>query len=129
MVATPQVTVLYIEDNQANVRLVQRILALREGVGAMVAMQASLGLDLARTHVPDLILLDLNLPDMSGTEALRRLRADPVTANIPVVVISADATAGQISRLRAEGAVDYLAKPFDIDRLLELVDEHAIGRG
>jgi PAS domain S-box-containing protein len=129
VVAPPQATVLYIEDNQANVRLVQRILALREGVGAMVAMQASLGLDLARTHVPDLILLDLNLPDMSGTEALRRLRADPVTADIPVVVISADATAGQISRLRAEGAVDYLAKPFDIERLLELVDEHAIGHG
>jgi CheY-like chemotaxis protein len=124
----PTATVLYIEDNQANVRLVQRILSLREGVGAMVAMQASLGLDLARTHIPDLILLDLNLPDMPGAEALRRLRADPLTSGIPVVIVSADATAGQISRLQAEGAADYLAKPFEITRLLELVDRHALGR-
>ena len=124
----PTATVLYIEDNQANVRLVQRILSLREGVGAMVAMQASLGLDLARMHIPDLILLDLNLPDMPGAEALRRLRADPLTSGIPVVIVSADATAGQISRLQAEGAADYLAKPFEITRLLELVDRHALGR-
>jgi PAS domain S-box-containing protein len=120
--------VLYIEDNQANVLLVQRILSLRQGVTALVAMQASLGLDIARTQLPDLILLDLNLPDMPGVEALRRLRADPATADIPVVVISADATPGQVSRLRAEGAVDYLAKPFDIGQLLALVDEHTTGR-
>jgi CheY-like chemotaxis protein len=121
-------TVLYIEDNQANVRLVQRILSLRKGVRALVAMQASLGLDIARTQAPNLILLDLDLPDMPGAEALRRLRADPATASIPVVVISADATPGQISRLRAEGAVAYLAKPFDVDRLLAIVDEHALAR-
>jgi CheY-like chemotaxis protein len=90
-------------------------------------MQASLGLDLARTHLPDLILLDLNLPDMPGVEALRRLRADPTTAAIPVVVVSADATPGQIARLEAEGAVSYLAKPFDIADLLALVDEYALG--
>ena len=91
-------------------------------------MQASLGLDLARTHRPDLILLDLNLPDMPGVEALRRLRADQATADIPVVIVSADATPGQIHRLRAEGAVDYLAKPFEIDQLLALVDEHTRAR-
>jgi PAS domain S-box-containing protein len=123
----PRATVLYIEDNQANIRLVQRILAMREGVETMVTMQASLGLDLARTHVPDLILLDLNLPDMPGAEALRRLQADPETKHIPVVIVSADATSGQVSRLQAEGAVDYLAKPFDIAQLLALVDEHALG--
>jgi PAS domain S-box-containing protein len=124
----PDVTVLYIEDNQANVRLVQRILSMREGVGALVAMQASLGLDIARAQSPDLILLDLNLPDMPGAEALRRLQADPATASIPVVVISADATPGRIARLRAEGAVDYLPKPFEISRLLALVDEYAVRR-
>jgi CheY-like chemotaxis protein len=123
--SAPDLTVLYIEDNQANVRLVQRILSLRKGVQALVAMQGSLGLDIARTQAPNLILLDLDLPDMPGAEVLRRLRADPATASIPVVVISADATPGQISRLRAEGAVAYLAKPFDVDRLLAAVDEHA----
>ncbi|MFL6101144.1 MAG: PAS domain S-box protein [Actinomycetales bacterium] len=123
----PRAKVLYIEDNQANTRLVQRILAMREGVEAMVTMQASLGLDLARTHLPDLILLDLNLPDMPGAEALRRLQADLETKQIPVVIVSADATPGLISRLKAEGAVDYLAKPFDIAQLLALVDELALG--
>ncbi len=118
------VTVLYIEDNLANVRLVQRILAQRGDIETIVAIQASLGLELARAHLPNLILLDLNLPDMPGVEALRRLRADPVTASIPVVVISADATAGQISWLRQEGAVDYLSKPFDIKRFLDIVDNH-----
>ena len=81
-----------------------------------------IGLDLARTRSPDLVLLDLNLPDMSGSEALRRLRADPVTKDIPVVIVSADATAGQIARLKAEGAADYIAKPFDIAQLTHLVD-------
>jgi CheY-like chemotaxis protein len=71
----------------------------------------------------------VHLPDMPGIEALRRLRADPATADIPVVVISADATTGLVNRLRAEGAVDYLApKPFDIGQLLALVDEHTTGR-
>jgi CheY-like chemotaxis protein len=87
-------------------------------------MQGSLGLELARSQHPDLVLLDLNLPDMSGVEVLRRLRADPVTASIPVIVISADATGNQVERLRQEGAADYLSKPFDVGRFLALVDQH-----
>ena len=85
-------------------------------------MQGSLALDLAREHRPDLVLLDLNLPDIQGEEVLRRLRADPTTATVPVVVISGDATPGQASRLRRVGADDYLTKPFDIARLLGVID-------
>jgi len=121
-------TILYIEDNLANVQLVERVLSQRPGVELVAAMQGSLGLELARSHRPDLVLLDLNLPDVSGVEVLRRLRADPATASIPVVVISADATANQVERLRQEGVVDYLSKPFDVRRFLAVVDEHAATR-
>ena len=115
-------TVLYVEDNVSNVKLVERIVARRPGVTLMVAMQGLLGLDLAFEHRPSLVLLDLHLPDLSGEEVLRRLRADPRTSATPVVVLSADATRGQAQRLRAEGATDYLTKPLDIPRLLRVID-------
>ena len=116
-------TLLYIEDNLSNLRLVERILARRPEVKLISAMQGSLGLELARQHLPDLILLDLHLPDMQGDEILRQLRADPRTAQIPVVMISADATSDQIARLRADGASDYLTKPIDVRGFLAVVDE------
>jgi CheY-like chemotaxis protein len=72
--------------------------------------------------LPDLILLDLNLPDLGGELVLQRLRAEPTTRSIPVIVISADATPGQVERLKASGAQDYMTKPFDIDTLLAAVD-------
>jgi CheY-like chemotaxis protein len=115
--------VLYVEDNLANVRLMERIVSRRPQVTLIVAMQASLALDLAREHRPDLILLDLNLPDMPGVEVLRRLRADPLTATTPVVVISGDAMPGQAERVRALGADDFVPKPFDVSRLLAVIDE------
>ena len=86
-------------------------------------MQGRLCLDLTREHHPDLILLDLHLPDIGGAEVLRRLRESPETREIPVVVVSADATPRQIERLRADGARDYLTKPFDVKKFLALVDE------
>jgi len=86
-------------------------------------MQGRLGLDLAIEHRPQLILLDLHLPDLPGEEVLLRLRAAPETRQIPVVVISADATAGQVDRLLALGAKAYLTKPLDVKRLLDLLDE------
>jgi signal transduction histidine kinase len=119
-------TILYVEDNPSNVQLVSRILALRPEINLVVAMQGSLGIDLAREHDPILILLDLHLPDLSGEEVLRRLKRDPRTADTPVVVISAAASPGQRDRLRARGAADYLSKPFDVKALLALVDETAI---
>jgi CheY-like chemotaxis protein len=75
-----------------------------------------------------LILLDLNLPDMHGSEVLKQLQSDPVTAAIPVVVLSADATPSQIERLLTAGAKNYLTKPYDIDQFLTVVDEYlAVG--
>jgi PAS domain S-box-containing protein len=115
-------TLLYIEDNLSNLRLVERILARRPEVKLISAMQGSIGLDLARQHQPDLILLDLHLPDIRGDEILAQLRADRRTSGIPIFMISADATATQIERLRAAGADDYLTKPIDVRRFLALVD-------
>jgi CheY-like chemotaxis protein len=86
------------------------------------AMQGTLGLELARQHLPELILLDLHLPDMKGEEVLTRLRSDPETASIPVAIISADATPGQVRRLIASGVTAYLTKPVDLQEFLALVD-------
>jgi PAS domain S-box-containing protein len=115
-------TVLYIEDNVSNVELVERILQRRPQVDLLVAMQGELGLDLARQHEPDLVLVDLNLPDIDGETVLRRLRAERRMHDVPVVILSADATAGQIDRLRAAGATDYMTKPLDVARFLQVVD-------
>ena len=116
-------TLLYIEDNLANLRLIERALDHRPGLILLSAMQGSLGLDLARQHQPDLILLDLHLPDMSGEEVLRHLQSDPKTRGIPVIVISADATPGQIRNLLVTGARAYLTKPIDVSRFFEAVDQ------
>jgi len=116
-------TVLYVEDNPTNVLLVERVLALRPAVQLLVATRGEAGFGLALSGRPDLILLDLHLPDMSGEDLLSRLQAEPITQHIPVVVVSADAMADNIARLRAAGAVDYLTKPFDLGELLAVVDE------
>jgi PAS domain S-box-containing protein len=115
--------ILYIEDNLSNLTLVKEMLAEHPGIELLTAMQGGLGLDLARQHSPDLILLDLHLPDLRGHEVLARLRQDKVTRDIPVVVISADATARQIQRLMAAGARNYLTKPLDIGEFFRVIDE------
>ena len=114
---------LYIEDNLPNVQLVQGILARRPEVRLLTAFQGALGVELAQQHCPDVILLDLHLPDINGDEVLRRLRANPDTRNIPVVMISADATPGQAERLLKAGANEYLPKPFDIADFLRILDK------
>jgi PAS domain S-box-containing protein len=127
--ATPaRHTVLYIEDNLSNLRLVERIFARRSDLQIIPAMQGRLGLELAREHRPDLILLDVHLPDLMGDEVLAEFQRDPELGPIPVVVISADATPKQVKRLLEGGARDYLTKPFDVERLLAAVDE-ALGSG
>jgi len=78
--------------------------------------------DLAREHHPDLILLDLHLPDILGDEVLRLLRANRETQNVPVVMISADATPAQVERLKAAGARDYLTKPLDVRHFLQVLE-------
>jgi protein-histidine pros-kinase len=116
-------TVLYVEDNLSNLKLVERVLELRPHVRLISAMQGILGLDLAQTHLPDLILLDLHLPDVHGEEVLARLRSDPATSGIPVVIVSADATPSQVQRLIASGAAAYLTKPLNVSEFLEVLDE------
>jgi PAS domain S-box-containing protein len=115
-------TLLYIEDNVSNLRLMEHIMVNRPEVRLVAAMQGQLGLDLCYAHRPDLILLDLHLPDMGGDQVLKALRQDPRTSSIPVVMVSADATPGQIERLMASGATDYITKPLNVQKLLELID-------
>jgi signal transduction histidine kinase/CheY-like chemotaxis protein len=123
----PDMTVLYIEDNLSNMQLVERILGRRPNVRLISAMRPLLGLDLAREHHPDLVLLDLHLPDMPGQEVLARLRANPTTAGIPVVVLSADARPSLIRELREQGARAFMTKPLDVKKFLDLLDEVAAG--
>nr|UXE44608.1 sensor histidine kinase RcsC [uncultured bacterium] len=115
-------TVLYVEDLVANVQLVESILRWRPDVRVIPAMLGSVALDLAREHKPDLVLLDLHLPDMGGEEVLDRLRSEEVTAGVPVLVFSADATYQQTDDLLAAGALGYLTKPIGVRDLLDALD-------
>lgn len=122
-IPTKQNVVLYIEDNLANFKVIELVLTHRPNIKLLAAMQGSIGLELAAQHQPDMLLLDLNLPDMHGTEVLRRLRENPETQRIPVVVLSADATPGQITRVLEDGAKVYLTKPLDVQLFLKVLDE------
>jgi CheY-like chemotaxis protein len=115
--------ILYIEDNLSNLTLVEQMLAEQPHLQLITAMQGGLGIDLARKHLPDLILLDLHLPDIPGQEVLARLQRDKLTRHIPVVIISADATARQIERLMAAGARSYLTKPLEIADFFAVIEE------
>jgi CheY-like chemotaxis protein len=115
--------ILYIEDNLSNLTLVEQMLAEQPAIELLTAMQGRLGIELARQHSPDLILLDLHLPDLPGHKVLAKLRQDELTRDIPVVVISADATARQIQRLMLAGARSYLTKPLDIGEFFRVIDE------
>jgi PAS domain S-box-containing protein len=117
-------TLLYIEDNLANLRLVESILLRRPQLRLLTAMRGQLGLELAQQHQPDLILLDLHLSDMDGQEVLLRLKSEPRTRQIPVVILSADASPGQIEHQVGLGAVAYLTKPLEVSRLLEVLHDH-----
>jgi len=116
-------TILCIEDDPSNLRLIERILANRPGVRLLKAIRGRMGLDLAREHHPDLIVVDVHLPDIPGDHVIGSLRNDPATGRTPVIVTSADATPKQRKRLVAAGATEYLSKPLDVKRFLAVVDE------
>jgi len=124
---TTPMTVLYVEDMIENLRLVEQVLKQRPSITLIPAMLAGVALDLARQHHPDLVLLDLHLPDMPGEQVLARLRADPTTRATPVIVLSADATAHHKRQLLAAGADAYLTKPLNVRNFLHTIDQ-ALGQ-
>jgi signal transduction histidine kinase/ActR/RegA family two-component response regulator len=119
-------SILYVEDNPANVEVVSRFLQSRPNARLMSEASGRAGIERAARDLPDLILLDLHLPDLHGGQILSELKAEPATAAIPVVVLSADASRGVIRRLLAGGAHSYLTKPIDLAELGELLDTFAV---
>ncbi len=117
-----ELVVLHVEDNASNAALVQRVLARRRGIRLLSVPQAGLALELARLHHPDLVLLDLHLPDLPGEELFYRLQGDPEVGAVRVVVLSADATPSRIRRMLALGVEAYLTKPIDVEALLRVID-------
>jgi len=116
-------TLLYIEDNPSNLRLLEMVLSGAPNLTFLTAPNGNLGFELAIQRQPDVILLDLHLPDQNGDQVLRCLKAESRTQWIPVVMISADATPKQMRTLRAAGAVEYLTKPLDLMRLFAVLAE------
>jgi CheY-like chemotaxis protein len=116
--------VLYVEDDVANVYLLERIMEVRGGVKLLSAQLGRLGLELASEHQPKLILLDLNLPDLRGEDFLERLRVSPTTSKIPVVAVSGEVGGDRMHRLMELGAVATLTKPYDLSDLLALIDQY-----
>jgi len=114
--------ILYIEDNPANLRLVSQILGRRQHTHLLTAHTPELGIELALSHKPDLILLDINMPGMNGYQVLEVLRATASLKNIPVIAVTANAMPRDIERGRAAGFSDYLTKPIDIARLNSILD-------
>jgi PAS domain S-box-containing protein len=127
--SSPAVTVLYIEDDVANVQLVERLLLKRPSIRLITALQGVLGVELAQQYEPSLILLDVHLTDIHGFDVLERLRGDSRTIDIPVIVLSADAAAWQQRRFKNAGVDDYLSKPFDLQHLLDAIDRHLFVAG
>jgi len=123
--AGASISVLYIEDNPANVELVARFLRGKPNIRLRVETSGRAGIDRATRDIPDLILLDLHLPDMHGDQVLSELKAEPATAAIPVVVLSAEASRGVVHRLLASGALAYLTKPVELAELGTLLDTFA----
>lgn len=114
--------VLYVEDNPMNLRLMQQIFSLRKGLELRDASSAEVGMEMASAEPPALILMDINLPGMDGFQALALLKADPKTAHIPVIAVSANAMKGDVSRGLEAGFDDYLTKPLDVGKFMELLD-------
>lgn len=115
-------TVLYVEDDFANIRLMERILKRRPKLRLVSAVRGGLAVDLAIEHEPRLIILDLHLPDIGGEEVLQRLQANPVTSGIPVIFLSGDVGEINSGRLVDRGIIAHFSKPFDVNKLLTFMD-------
>ena len=119
-------TILLVEDNERNRKLVRTILEFR-GHEVIECEDGAPSLELARAHKPALVLMDIQLPTMDGITALGRLRADPETAAIPVVAVTASVTPGERERVVAAGFNGYVAKPIDVSTFGEMIDRHVAG--
>lgn len=115
-------TILYVEDNPANLSLVEQLVARRPELRLLTAVTGNLGVETARSSLPDLILLDINLPDIGGVEVLRLLQGDPATSRIPVVAISANAMPRDIAKAMNAGFYRYITKPIKIVEFNEMLD-------
>jgi CheY-like chemotaxis protein/anti-sigma regulatory factor (Ser/Thr protein kinase) len=113
---------LYIEDNPANLQLVERLIGRRHDIRLLTAMDGNLGVELARACLPDVILMDINLPGISGIEALRILRDDPATAHIPVLALSANAMPRDIQKGLDAGFFRYLTKPIKVSEFMSTLN-------
>jgi PAS domain S-box-containing protein len=118
----PVRTLLYVEDNPANLKLVEQLIARRPALRLLTAVDGNQGIQLARAHQPDVILMDINLPGISGIEALKILRDDPETADIPIVALSANAMPRDIEKGLAAGFCSYLTKPIKVKEFMEALD-------
>jgi CheY-like chemotaxis protein len=115
-------TLLYVEDNRANVQLVEQLIARRPDMRLLSAGDGARGIALARTHHPAVILMDINLPGISGIRALRILAEDPATAHIPVVALSANAMPRDIEKGMEAGFFRYLTKPIKVNEFMDTLD-------
>jgi CheY-like chemotaxis protein len=115
-------TLLYVEDNPANLTLIEQLIARRPDMRLLSARDGNRGIQLARAHRPQVILMDINLPGISGIEALRILREDPLTAHIPVVALSANAMPRDIEKGLQAGFFRYLTKPIKVNEFMQTLD-------
>jgi signal transduction histidine kinase/ActR/RegA family two-component response regulator len=125
---TPLRTLLYVEDNPANLELVEQLIARRPDLRLLSAAEGNLGIEFARAYQPELILMDINLPGISGIEAMKILREDPVTAHIPIIALSANAVPRDIEKGLEAGFFNYLTKPIKVNEFMDALDlalEHA----
>jgi ribose transport system substrate-binding protein len=117
-------TILYIEDNLLNLQLVKEILGTIQGISLISAMTGSEGMELAAEWRPDLILLDLNLPDLHGYEVFDRIKANPAYEQTPIIALSANAMPEEINQALGKGFTEYICKPIDIMAFLTVLSKH-----
>ena len=118
----PLHTLLYVEDNPANLELVQQLIARRHNLRLLTAADGNLGIEFARDYMPDVILMDINLPGISGIDAMKILRADPLTEHIPILALSANAVPGDIEKGLEAGFFNYITKPIKVNQFMDALD-------
>lgn len=117
--------ILYVEDNPQNMRLVRKMLKIG-GYEMIGAADGYKGLEMAKEHQPDIILMDINLPDIDGIEVTKRLKEDPNFAHTPIIALTANAMYGDRERFLDAGCDDYLSKPVSKTELLNMIKKHTV---